>query len=322
MSHAEITYPGRYVWFTEQGMLMDKRDKEQRLINELSNAIEHIIYEEEDQPTLVEGLKVFRRESPSEACPCLYEPGIVVVAQGAKQMLIDRHSHVYDQQQFLVNALDLPASTQVLSASHDRPCLGLSLRLDRSIITELIAHIGVPRDGLKAGTSVATGNLSNVLLEPLLRLLALTQEPSSIPHLAPLIIKEIHYRLLMSGVAPCLWQLASVGSASHRIGEAIGWLKLHYAERISVEQLATAVQMSASSLHHRFRQLTGISPLQYQKRLRINAARRLMINEHLDAATASYRVGYESPSQFSREYKHLFGAPPKQHLEGVRRPIT
>lgn len=297
---------------------MSEHEKEQILRGEISRAIAHITPSEEDRSTPIEGLNLFRRESPSEACPCLYQPGIVLVAQGAKQMLIDRQGYRYDQHHFLVTALDIPASTQVLSATPNEPCLGLSLRLDRGMITELMAHMGPPGNVMKDRSSVATGKVTTVLLEPLARLLALLKEPHSTPLLAPLIIKEIHYRLLTSDIAPCLWQIASVGSMSHRIAEVIGWLKQHYAERISIEQLANEMQMSTSSLHHHFRQLTGISPLQYQKRLRINAARLLMINEHLDAATASYQVGYESPSQFSREYKQLFGLPPRQDIKSAK----
>lgn len=292
----------------------DDHDQHQMLIDRLSNIIDQMVHGDEDRSTPIDGLNLFRRESPSEACPCLYESAIVLVTQGTKQMLIDQQAYLYDSHHFLVTALDIPASTQVLSATRDEPCLGLSLRLDRSIIAELITQMGLPKNGEKERTSVATSNISSDLLEPLARLLALINEPKSIALLAPLIIKEIHYRLLTSDIASCLWSIGSVGSMSHRIFEVIGWLKLHYAERLSIELLANEMQMSPSSLHHHFRQLTGMSPLQYQKRLRINEARRLMINEHLDAASASYRVGYESPSQFSREYKRLFGLPPKQDI--------
>ena len=137
--------------------------------------------------------------------------------------------------------------------------------------------------------------------------------------LAPLIEREIHYRLLMSNQAARLWQIASVGSQGHRIAKAIDWLKVNYMATLRIDDLASQVQMSPSSLHQHFRQLTAMSPLQYQKWLRLNEARRLMLNEDLDAASAAFEVGYESPSQFSREYTRLFGAPPKRDIEGLRR---
>ena len=160
--------------------------------------------------------------------------------------------------------------------------------------------------------------LPATLLAPFDRLLALLDEPAAIPVLAPLIEREIHYRLLLSDQAARLWQIASVGSQSHRIAKAIDWLKTNYARPLRVDELAAHVQMSLSSLHHHFRQLTAMSPLQYQKWLRLNEARRLMLNERHDAASAAFMVGYESPSQFSREYGRLFGAPPKRDIEGLR----
>ena len=136
-----------------------------------------------------------------------------------------------------------------------------------------------------------------------------------------LIEREIHYRLLKSDQAALLWQIASVGSQGHRVAKAIDWLKMNYTEALRIDDLAAHVQMSPSSLHQYFRQLTAMSPLQYQKWLRLNEARRLMLNENSDAASAAFEVGYESPSQFSREYTRLFGAPPKRDIEGLRQKV-
>jgi AraC-like DNA-binding protein len=194
------------------------------------------------------------------------------------------------------------------------------LRLDLRVLAELIAQSGLPapRDRTTEG-SAAIGAITPALLEPFNRLLALLDETGAIAVLAPLIEREIHYRLVMSDLAARLWQIASVGSQSNRIARAIDWLKTHYAQPLRIDELAAHVQMSASTLHHHFRQLTAMSPLQYQKWLRLNEARRLMLNESLDAASAAFHVGYESPSQFSREYGRLFGAPPKRDIEGLRR---
>jgi AraC-like DNA-binding protein len=152
-------------------------------------------------------------------------------------------------------------------------------------------------------------------MEAFKRLVDLQDEPQAIPVLSPLIQREIHFRLLGSDQGARLWQIASSGSQSQRIARAIDWLKQNFAATLRVPELAERVQMSPSSLHHHFRQLTAMSPLQYQKWLRLHEARRLMLNEHLDAASAAFRVGYESPSQFSREYSRLFGSPPRRDVD-------
>ena len=156
------------------------------------------------------------------------------------------------------------------------------------------------------------------LLASFARLLALLDEPDAIPVLAPLIQREIHYRLLLSDQAPRLRQITAVDGQGYRIAKAIDWLKLNYALPLRVEELAARVQMSPPTFHHHFRQLTAMSPLQYQKWLRLNEAKRLMLNEHLDVSSAAFKVGYESPSQFSREYSRLFGVPPKRDMTTLR----
>ncbi|HHW76314.1 MAG TPA: AraC family transcriptional regulator [Xanthomonadaceae bacterium] len=273
----------------------------------------------EDCSTPVPNLAFFRRETPTEPCTCLVEPSIVLVVQGAKQLLIGDHAYAYDAERFLITSLDLPAGSQVLEASPDQPCLGLVLRLDLRVMAELIAQSGLPPPRERAAQgSAALGTITPALLEPFSRLLALLDEPGAIAVLAPLIEREIHYRLLMSDQAARLWQIASVGSQSHRIAKAIDWLKANYTQPLRIDELAAHVQMSPSSLHHHFRQLSAMSPLQYQKWLRLSEAKRLMLNEGLDAASAAFQVGYESPSQFSREYSRLFGAPPRRDIEELR----
>ena len=233
--------------------------------------------------------------------------------------MIGEQSFVYDAEHFLLNSLDLPANSQVLEASPNRPCLGLLFKLDLRVMSEIIAQSGLPppRDRTTEGGTVL-GEMTSTLLAPFCRLLALLSEPGAVAVLAPLIEREIHFRLLTSDLASRLWQIASVGSQSHRIAKAIDWLRANYAQPLSINELATHVQMSASTLHHHFRLLTAMSPLQYQKWLRLNEARRLMLNEPLDAANAAFHVGYESPSQFSREYSRLFGLPPKRDIEKLR----
>lgn len=273
----------------------------------------------EDCSTSIPSLAFFRREALTEPCACVVEPSIVVVVQGAKQMLVGNQAYAYDTERFLINSLDIPARSQILEASPDTPCLGLVFKLDLSVMAELISQTRLPPPRDRATeASAGLGMMTPALLEPFTRLLTLLDEPADIPMLAPLIEREIHYRLLKSDVAARLWQIASVGSQSRQIARAIDWLKVNYAQPLHIEELAAHVQMSTSSLHHYFRQLTAKSPLQYQKWLRLSEARRLMLNENLDAAGAAFHVGYESPSQFSREYSRLFGAPPKRDIQAMR----
>jgi AraC-like DNA-binding protein len=293
--------------------------RESELHAKLIEAIGRWTVGKEDWPTPLENLLLFRRESPSQPCFCRVEPSLVVVVQGAKQLLIGDRAYAYDPEHFLINSLDIPARSQALQASTEKPCLGLGLKLDLRLVAELIAQSGLqpPRQQAGEGSS-ALGTLTADLLEPLVRLLALLDDPKAISVLAPLIEREIHYRLLTSDNAARLWQIASVGSQGQRIARAIDWLRLNYSQPLYIEELAAHVQMSQSNLHHHFRQLTAMSPLQYQKWLRLHEARRLMLNERLDAANAAFQVGYESPSQFSREYVRQFGAPPKRDIGELR----
>lgn len=274
--------------------------------------------------TPVPNLLLFRREEVTQPCACLIEPSVVLVVQGTKQVLVGDVAYPYDTDHFLVTSLDLPATSQVIDASREQPCLGLVLKLDLQMIAELIAHGGLtPPAERNSDRGLSLGSVTVPLLEAFKRLVDLLDEPAAIPVLSPLIQREIHFRLLNSDQGARLWQIASAGSQSQRIARAIDWLKMNFAEPLRVPELAERVQMSASSLHHHFRQLTAMSPLQYQKWLRLHEARRLMVNEHLDAASAAFRVGYESPSQFSREYSRLFGSPPRRDVDTLlQRHVT
>jgi AraC-like DNA-binding protein len=287
--------------------------------NGLAKVIDRWTANDQDLVTAVPGLSFFRRDHPTKAGLCQIEPSIVIAVQGAKRLFFGDGEYVYDSQNFLVASLDIPASSQVVKASPETPCLGLTMRLDLRILTEIIAQTHASfRNDRSDRTGVAVGTATASLLEPVLRLTQLVDEPDAIGVLAPLIQREIHYRLLASDQAGRLHQLASAGSQSFSIARAIEWLKTNYADTLRVEELAERVHMSTSSLHHHFRQLTAMTPLQYQKWLRLNEARRLMISDGSDAATAAYAVGYESPSQFSREYSRLFGAPPRRDVAGMR----
>jgi len=272
----------------------------------------------EDCPTPIPNLSLFRREVPTQPSACLVEPSILIVVQGAKRMLMGSEAYAYDRDRHLITSLDLPAYSQVVEACPDKPCLGLMLKLDLRVLGELIAQSGLPQPSdLCDGAGMGIGVTTPVLLHPFTRLLDLLDEPGAIDVLSPLIQREIHYRLLASDQAARLWHIASAGSQSQRIAKAIDWLKVNYALPLHVDELATRVQMSPSNLRHHFRHLTATSPLQYQKSLRLNEARRLMLNENFDAASAAFHVGYASPTQFSREYSRLFGAPPKRDISAL-----
>ena len=273
----------------------------------------------EDCSTPIPNLSFFRREAPAAPAYCMIKPSIVLVVQGAKQMLVGNEAYAYDISRFLITSLDLPASSEVVRASPEAPCLGLTLTLDLRTIAELIAHGDVPQPRKHSvSSSIGLGIVTPVILEPLKRLLALLSEPAAIPTLAPIFQRELHYRLLTSEQGPRLRQIASVDGQGYRIAKTIDWLKNNYASPLRVEDLAESAHMSTATFHHHFRQLTAMSPLQYQKWLRLNEAKRLMLNEHQDAATAAFNVGYESPSQFSREYCRLFGSPPKRDIAALR----
>lgn len=285
----------------------------------LCNVIDHLTLGQEDVQTSIANLALFRRETITEPCDCVVEPSIVLVVQGVKQLLIGDNVYQYDPGHFLLNSLDLPAKSQVLEASAEAPSLGLVFKLELNIIAELIAQhrLSPPRERSSEECAYIS-RLTPDLLEAFGRLLKLLNTPEDIAVLEPLIKREIHYRLLKSDLAAGLWKIVSAGSQSQRVARAIDWIKANYNRPLKVEDLAAHVQMSPSSLHHYFRQLTAKSPLQYQKWLRLSEARRLMFSEGLDAARAGFVVGYESPSQFSREYSRFYGTPPKRDIESLR----
>ncbi|WP_420794048.1 AraC family transcriptional regulator N-terminal domain-containing protein [Pseudomonas kurunegalensis] len=272
-----------------------------------------------DYGTAITGLGFFRREHPAAPIICMVEPSIILIVRGEKQLWVGGEGYPYNTSKFLITSLDLPANSEVLVASPDQPCLGLTLKLDLRMLAELIAQSDLPptrnREVVKG---VGIGSVTQPMLASFERLLALFDEPESIPVLAPLIQREIHYRLLQSDQAGRLRQITSVDGQGYRIARAIDWLKLNYASALRVDELAAKVQMSTPTFHHHFRQLTTMSPLQYQKWLRLNEAKRLMLNEHQDVSSAAFKVGYESPSQFSREYRRLFGVPPKRDIAVLR----
>jgi AraC-like DNA-binding protein len=249
----------------------------------------------------------------------VYEPGVALIVQGSKRVLLGSDAFVYSPHDLLITTLNLPTVAQVLEASPDKPYLSLFLRLDENEIARLMMEGQVPPPRAQtAERAMATGRVTWPLLSAFQRLVELLDEPETIAAVAPLVQREILYRLLVGDQGDRLRQIGTVGSQSHQIGRAIEWLKAHFAKPLRIDELASHVRMSASTFHHHFRALTAMSPLQYQKWLRLTEARRLMLAERLDASTAAFRVGYESASQFSREYSRQFGAPPMRDIAALR----
>jgi len=269
-------------------------------------------------PSEVPGMIFFRYDEPTQPKSAMYDPSICLVAQGAKRVRLGDEEYVYDENHLLVSSVGMPVVSNVIEASPDVPLLGLVLRLDLAMLAQLLVDNDLPdARASRSGRGMAVCEVSGPLLDSFQRLVELQDEPRDIPILAPLIHKEILYRLLMGELGPRLRQIATAGSHGQEIARAIGWLKDNYAKPVRVEGLARESGMSVSTFHHHFRAMTAMSPLQFQKWLRLNEARRLMLTENQDATTAALQVGYESPSQFSREYKRQFGAPPLRDIKNL-----
>jgi AraC-like DNA-binding protein len=269
--------------------------------------------------TAIPGLSLYRRDAPTQPTSSMQEPSLCVIAQGVKRVLLGDDTYVFDVHHFLITSVDLPTVVQIIQASREQPYLSLLLKLDQREMAQLMAdsHLPPPR-AQPSSRGMAIGEVTLPLLSACQRLLDLLAAPQDIPILAPLIQREILYRLLVGEQGARLRQIASAGSQSHQIAQAIEWLKSHYTLPLRIDDLAAHVHMSPSTFYHHFRALTAMSPLQYQKWLRLNEARRLMLTKRLEAATAAFQVGYESPSQFSREYSRLFGAPPLRDITYLR----
>ncbi len=266
--------------------------------------------------TALPWLRLIRASAPALPVPAVYEPGLVLVLQGRKKaQLGDRVVH-YDAMQCLVVPMTMLPRGQVLEASPARPYVCLRLSCETQALADLLLDGDAPPDDGDAGLHVAP--VTAPLLDAALRLLQLLGQPQDLKTLAPLVQREILYRVLTGPLGPRLRNLVQGDGVARRLNRVIEQLTRRFAEPLSIDELASLAHMSPSTLHLRFKQLTALSPLQFQKTLRLQQARRLMLGDGLDAASAAHRVGYESPSQFSREYRRLFGAPPREDIAGLR----
>src|SRR3984885_15333958 len=262
-----------------------------------------------------------RRTAPTAPCSMTYQPSVTVIAQGRKRVELGRNIFIYDASRFLLTSVDLPVVSRVIEASEKMPCLTLSLKLEMPVIRELLGldEIGVTETASDS-PAMAIGETTVEFLSACCRLVDLVQTPRDIPFLSGLIQREIIYRILQSAEGARLRAIATLGEQSHRTAKAIAWIKANYAKPLRVEELAEIAGMGVSTLHHHFRTLTAMSPLQYQKQLRLQAARGRMLMDGVDAASAAFEVGYESASQFNREYSRFFGQPPMRDIRTLRAP--
>jgi AraC-like DNA-binding protein len=296
-------------------------DRARELRAELARKIALFMGSAEHRATDVPGLSLHRRTTPTDPCPATYEPSVIVIAQGRKRVDLGQNTFIYDASHFLLTSVDLPILSRVIEASEAVPCLAFSLKLEMPVVRELLSReeIQVP-EAPSDSPAMATGETTVELLSACCRLLDLLDTPRDIPFLSGLIQREIIYRVLRSAEGARLRAIATLGEQSHQTAKAIAWIKANYAKPLRVEDLAEISGMGVSTLHHHFRVLTAMSPLQYQKQLRLQVARGRMLMDGLDAASAAFEVGYESASQFNREYSRFFGQPPMRDIRNLRSP--
>jgi AraC-like DNA-binding protein len=287
--------------------------------NELARRIAAQAPGEGDVVTPITGLRLYRRSEATACASAAYEPSLVVFVQGRKRINVGKTIYVCDSSNFLLTSVDLPVVSQVIEASEKVPLLGLILKLEMPMVREILSQQEFhQREESADARAMAVGETSVELLDACLRLVGLLDAPQDIPFLGSLIQREIVFRLLRSPQGKHLRAIATLGEQGHRTSKAVEWLRMNYAKPLRVEELATMARMGVSTLHHQFRSLTAMSPLQYQKQLRLHVARERMLNEGLDAASAAFEVGYESASQFSREYSRFFGQPPMRDVKAKR----
>jgi AraC-like DNA-binding protein len=304
---------------TDTTTLTPEAAREERLRTELVGLLERRTGSDGRHETAILQLKLYRFSHPTEPAVVLQEPAVYVVVQGRKQVTVGDETYVYDPSQYLAVSMELPAVGNVVEASPDDPYLCMTLTVDPRELAALIVETGQqsPRDD-HDGRALYVSALRAPLLDGFLRLVRLLDAPRDVPVLAPLIMRELHYRLLQSEQFGRLAQMAIGDGRLRRVSGVIAWIKEHYAEPLQIDALAKRANMSPSALHNHFKAVAAMSPIQYQKRLRLQEARRLLLSGATSAEAVAYEVGYASASQFSREYVRLFGQPPRRDAERMR----
>ncbi|MDP4534745.1 AraC family transcriptional regulator [Alkalimonas collagenimarina] len=298
-------------------------DERERLRLHMLQPLQAAIQSTGFNDTAIPGVRLYRSDGPTAAAPTIYEPTLCLLVQGSKQVWLGNERLQYHELQYLLAPVTLPVSGKVITASPEKPYLALSVSLDLRELTDLVIDLAakVPQPTTPA-RGIAMGDADLELVSVFHRLVQLMQSPEDIPVLLPLLKREMLYRLLLGPVGSQLREFTLIDSQAHRISKVIDILHQRFHQPLRIKDLADAAHLSESSLFQSFKAVTSMSPLQFQKQLRLNEARRIMLYEGLEAATASYKVGYESPSQFSREYSRLFGAPPQADIRRLRSPLT
>jgi AraC-like DNA-binding protein len=301
------------------GVAISLDDRRRELRAELARKIALFIGSAENRATGIPRLTLYRRTAPTAPCSATYEPSVTVIAQGRKRVDLGRASFIYGASRFLLTSVDLPVVSRVIEASEEVPCLAMALKLEMPLVRELLSREEIQvAEAAPDSPAIATGETTAEFLGACCRLIDLLESPQDIPFLSGLIEREIIYRILRGPEGARLREIATLGDQSHRTAKAIAWIRANYAKPLRVEALAETAGMGVSTLHHHFRALTAMSPLQYQKQLRLLAARGRMLMDGLDAASAAFEVGYESASQFNREYSRFFGQPPMRDIRSLR----
>ncbi len=293
------------------------------MCRELADLVAARMTQEGVYETDIPGLELFRVDAPTPCMSTVYEPSLCVIAQGRKTIQLGDREIVYGALSYMVSSVDLPVNGRVVDASPDNPFLAVKISINPAEVAELVLQLGdagptEPVDCPYSACGLCIAQVDHGILDAMTRLVRLLDSPTDARFLAPLIQREIIYRALAGEMGSRIREFVSTDSQSHRISRVISVLKDRFAEPLRVRELADDVNMSESTLYHSFKQVTRMSPVQFQKKLRLHEARRLMLSEGLEAATASYRVGYESPSHFSREYSRMFGAPPRADVIKLR----
>jgi AraC-like DNA-binding protein len=267
----------------------------------------------------LKGLRLNRASSPTELVHGVSDPAFCVIAQGSKEVFLGDDRYQYDPMHYLLATAELPIVSHVIEASQERPYLSLSVKLDPTLVGSVMVEAG--HFSSRSHANVRAINVSPLdasLVDAVVRLVELLDTPAEAPFLMPLITREIVYRLLKGEQGDRLRHISLQGGQTHRIARAIEWLRQEFDQPLRIDDIAQELGMSVSSFHHHFKAVTAMSPLQFQKQIRLQEARRLMLGEDLDAASAGYRVGYNDASHFNREYKRLFGLPPLSDAKRLR----
>lgn len=291
----------------------------EKKLKELLDQVKCIKWNEGFNETLVPGLKLIKTTKANDKTPSIQKPSICLVLQGAKKVIVGDQVLAYAPGEFIVASIEVPVTGLVTDASVQKPYLCLMLEVDPTIVFEVLQDLPITKVSPsidKSGVYVANANSD--LYDAFHRLVKSMDAPSELKFMVPMIVREIIFRLLEADNGAILRQMGMVGSHMQKITKAIEMIKKEYNQHLSIENLAHEVGMSPSSFHKNFKEITRISPLQYQKLLRLQEARRLLLANRGDAASISFEVGYESPSQFSREYSKLFGKPPKRDMESLK----